>query len=287
MPFRYHRRRGCLRCRHRRRRFGRGIADDPHRTVAAGPGRTSVVARGGNEAVARPGSGDADDPAGTASRTSAAVHGDRARRATAPRARTATAASPQALTANPASQASANKQPGAARLGAVDRRDAASPAAPRAEAFDLDRELERVARLHEATKAHFFDPAEQRQLVRVTAVGQHRDRARLRERLELEHAREHRVAGKVAGEERLGAGHPVAGPDPDRRFAFVDVVDEEERGPVRQQPDERAPLAIRRRPAAWRRDYRPISRLPAGRGGYRPVRNDSFIHHVWTGHKLV
>ena len=48
---------------------------------------------------------------------------------------------------------------------------------------------ELVARTHEAPEAHLLDATEQRELARVALVAEQRDRARLRERLELDHAR--------------------------------------------------------------------------------------------------
>ena len=51
-----------------------------------------------------------------------------------------------------------------------------------------------VAGPDHAPEAHVLDAAEQRQLSRVALVAEHRDRAGLRERLELQHAGKHRVA---------------------------------------------------------------------------------------------
>ncbi len=82
-----------------------------------------------------------------------------------------------------------------------------APATFAAEPFHGDVEGEFVAGRHDAAEPHLFDAAEQRQPIGKAFVGQHGDRARLRQRLELQHAGKHRVAGEVAGQERLVAGH--------------------------------------------------------------------------------
>ena len=74
-----------------------------------------------------------------------------------------------------------------------------------------------VARTHDAPEAHLLDATEQRELPRVALVAEQRDRARLRERLELDHAGDDRVAGEVAGEEELVAGDAVSAPRCARR----------------------------------------------------------------------
>ena len=85
-----------------------------------------------------------------------------------------------------------------------------APSAPRAQLLDLDREQHLVAGSNDAPEANVFDAAEQWQRTGVTLVAQQRDRAGLRQRLELEHAREDRIAGKVPGEEILVAADPIA-----------------------------------------------------------------------------
>ena len=139
-----------------------------------------------------------------------------------------------------------------------------------------------VAGLHHPAETHLLDTAEEWQLAGEAGVREHGDRARLRERLELEHPREDRIPGEVTGEERLVAGHSVASPDPHRGFALVDLVHEQERRAVRQQGDERAPIV-----GHAGRHYFAVAPLLAGTDGYRPVRNGSFIHHVSTGHTGV
>ena len=68
--------------------------------------------------------------------------------------------------------------------------------------------------------------------------GEQRDRAGLRQRFQLEHSGEHRVAREVPGEERLVAAHVIPTGNRHAGLARVDGVDESERRPVRQQRDE-------------------------------------------------
>ena len=105
---------------------------------------------------------------------------------------------------------------------AVDGSDAAAPPAPAAQTLDLDREHHFVAGSNDAPETNVFDAAEQWQRTGVALVAEQRDRAGLRERLELEHAREDRIAGKVSGEERLVAANPIARPSRDPGLVPVD-----------------------------------------------------------------
>ncbi len=90
---------------------------------------------------------------------------------------------------------------------------------------------------------------EQRQPTRVALVGEHRDRAQLRDGLRHEHARQGRPAGEVTGEEPLVADEPpeTLGRSPGTEFG--DLVDEQERRPMREHVDRdagaRASLAER------------------------------------------
>ena len=97
---------------------------------------------------------------------------------------------------------------------------------------------ELVARDDEPPPAHLLDATEQRQLARVAVVGEDGDRPGLRQRLELDHTREHRVAREVARQEGLLAGDPIAGGHGGRGVEGVDGVDEAERRPMREQRDQ-------------------------------------------------
>ena len=92
---------------------------------------------------------------------------------------------------------------------------------------------------HLAAEPHAVDAAEQRELAGVARLEQHRDGADLGERLDHQHAGQRRPAREVPGEERLVAGEvPAAG----GRLAGHDLdelVDEEERRPVREDVDRR------------------------------------------------
>ena len=70
------------------------------------------------------------------------------------------------------------------------RRARPAPNRRAARAFDVDHEQQLVARTHDAPEAHLLHATEQRELPCVSLVAEQRDRARLRERLELDHARE-------------------------------------------------------------------------------------------------
>ena len=61
-------------------------------------------------------------------------------------------------------------------------------------------EREDVARLDDALEAAVVDPGEERDLAAVLLLDEHRDRARLRHRLDDQHAGHHRPLGKVARE---------------------------------------------------------------------------------------
>jgi len=78
--------------------------------------------------------------------------------------------------------------------------------------------------------------------VDAITVAEQGDRARLRQRLELDHAGHDRVAGEVAGEEELVAGDEPSGLDVLRDRDHVDRVHEAERWPMRQQGDQRVGL---------------------------------------------
>ena len=77
--------------------------------------------------------------------------------------------------------------------------------------------MQLVARPHDPPEAHLLDAAEQRELARVALVAEQRDRARLRERLELDHAGDDRVAREVALQEVLVAGDAASAPRCARR----------------------------------------------------------------------
>ena len=92
---------------------------------------------------------------------------------------------------------------------------------------------ERVAGAHDPSEAHVFDAAEQGQLVRVPRVGEHRDRARLRERLELYHTGENGIPREMPGEKRFFAGDEILRPNTHTGLEFINAVDEAEGRTVR------------------------------------------------------
>ena len=108
------------------------------------------------------------------------------------------------------------------------------PAADRAaRGLDLAGQRQLVARLDDPLEAHVVDPGEERELAAVLLERERGDRARLRERLDHDHARHDRPAGKVAGEEPLVAGHPLARDDAHARLELEHLVEEEERVAMR------------------------------------------------------
>src|SRR6185295_13509397 len=77
--------------------------------------------------------------------------------------------------------------------------------------FQLTRELELVARLHDALEPHVVDPREERKLAVVRLVGEHGYGAGLRHGLDDEDAGHDRPAGKVAREIPLVLANTLAG----------------------------------------------------------------------------
>ena len=97
------------------------------------------------------------------------------------------------------------------------------------------------------------------------------DRPGLGQRLQLDDAREDRVAGEVPGQERLVAGHPVAGHDALARHQLVDRVDEAERRPVGQAgPSRRSPARSTAVGARCSRGGSAVAGLVRGRSSARP-----------------
>src|SRR5262245_20765203 len=232
MPFRYASTRGSVRRRHRRRSIRGGTSVHTDRAVAPGARRTSALARGRNKAASRSGSGTADDPAGAAGRASAAVLTERARGIAAPRP--GTAAPAQALTRPRSSRVSGDReeQPGATALGAVDGRDGLAPSPARAQPFDLDGEIEAVAGTHEPAETNVLDPTEQWELPGVAGIREQRDRARLRECLELQHTGEDRIPREVSGEEGLVTRDEIVRAHSPGGVTRIDAVDETKRRTV-------------------------------------------------------
>jgi hypothetical protein len=130
------------------------------------------------------------------------------------------------------------EQSAGARLLAVDRCSAPTPATSAAQSFDLDVERDLVAGPNGPSEAHVLDPAQQRQTAGVARIGEDRDGSRLGKGLELEHARHDRIAGEVAGEPRLLPADRPARPDATSGLALVDVVDEAKRRSMSEQADE-------------------------------------------------
>lgn len=117
---------------------------------------------------------------------------------------------------------------------AADAGDAVARPASTTEARDPQLELQSVTRYHLTTEASTIDPAEERELAGKPLVSEHRGSTELGERLDHEHARERRSAGKVAGEERLFTAQvpPPAGAH--TRIDLRYLGQEEERWPVGQ-----------------------------------------------------
>ena len=117
---------------------------------------------------------------------------------------------------------------------AADRSAAVAPSRPSGEATHVDVQVEGLAGFDLAPEAHAVDPPEERELARVARLEQDGDGAHLGQRFNYEHARQRRSPGEVAGEERLV---PSEAPTPRGRLARLDgqqLVDEQERRPVRQ-----------------------------------------------------
>ena len=83
-----------------------------------------------------------------------------------------------------------------------------------------------------ARKRALSIPPNMRQLARVAGIGEHGDAAELRQCLDHQHARQDRAAGEVPGEERLVAGQMPTAACRLAREDLVDLVHEQERGPV-------------------------------------------------------
>ena len=128
---------------------------------------------------------------------------------------------------------------------AVDRR-ARLAAADRA-ANGLERALERqlVAGTDDALEAHVVDAGEEREPAAVRLLREHRDRARLGERLDHLHAGHDRVAGEVA--RAVLVGHALARDDARARIELDDLVQEQKGVPVREDLFDRLPTEGRRR----------------------------------------
>ena len=112
------------------------------------------------------------------------------------------------------------------------RRDAVAAAAAAPDPVEGHGQLEDVAGDDLRPEPSTVDPAEQRQAAREAGIGQHGDRAELREGFHHQHARQGRPSGKVPGEEGLFPREPPPAAGRLSRNDLVDLVDEEERRPV-------------------------------------------------------
>ena len=106
------------------------------------------------------------------------------------RARRAERSTASATRANCSGQVTAKNMRASHVVSPSTRRPRLRPATACAQPLDVDHESELVAGAHEAAEAHLLDATEERELARVAVVTEQRDRARLRERFELDHARE-------------------------------------------------------------------------------------------------
>ena len=110
-----------------------------------------------------------------------------------------------------------------------------------AHADELALEVEHVSRLDDALEAAVVDAREERDAAAVLLGREHRDGAALGDRLDREHARHHRSAGKVAGEPPAVGGNGEPPDDLAARLELDDLVDEEKRMPVRDDRLDRLP----------------------------------------------
>ena len=94
--------------------------------------------------------------------------------------------------------------------------------------------LEAVAWNHLSPESRAVDAAEEHQAAGETVVGQNGKCAGLSEGLEHEHSGQHGIAGEVSGEEGLLPGQIPTCPRALPRVYLKDLVDEQERRPVRQ-----------------------------------------------------
>src|SRR6187551_3571656 len=109
----------------------------------------------------------------------------------------------------------------------------AAPDGP-AHSVDLAGQLQLVAGKHHALEAHVVDPGKEGQFAAVGLVGEDRDRAALRHRLDDDHTGHDRTAREVAGQEPLVLPHELARDDAGAGLEHRDLVQEEERVAVRQ-----------------------------------------------------
>ena len=103
----------------------------------------------------------------------------------------------------------------------------------RAQAVDGQLEVEHVAGTHDAAEAHAVDAGEERHAPAEVRVREHAHRARLRERLDHQHAGHDRLAGKVPAQEPFVAAHREARTHTRARLQLDDLVDQQERVAVR------------------------------------------------------
>src|SRR5215472_5519023 len=93
-----------------------------------------------------------------------------------------------------------------------------------------------IARDHAAAKAHFVQPGQHEQARRISPNFVEREnRARLRQRLDQQHARHHRMLRKMTGEIGFVEGDVLERYDA-ALFQLDDPIDQQKRIAMRQQP---------------------------------------------------
>src|SRR5215217_3988540 len=97
---------------------------------------------------------------------------------------------------------------------AIDGGDTETLAEPAAELLHRDLEAEDIAGHHDPLESHIVDPGEQPDPVAEPGLLRHVDRHRLRERLDLEDARENRQAREMALRPELRRGNALDPDDP-------------------------------------------------------------------------
>src|SRR5579864_9298286 len=124
------------------------------------------------------------------------------------------------------------------RLGrqvAVHQRLAGQPAVAAADAHDVDLEADLVSRHHRAPELGVGDAGQVEELAAplLDQLQQHQGTG-LRHRLDQQHPGHHRLAGEVAGEERLVDGDVLDRHQPLARLVLEDAVDQQHRVAMRQ-----------------------------------------------------
>src|SRR3954447_1735354 len=117
---------------------------------------------------------------------------------------------------------------------AVHRSRRLAPADGPPHSVDLAAQLQLVPGKHHALEAHVVDSGEEGQLAAVGLVGEDRDRAAPRPRLDDDHTGHDRPAREVAGQEPLVLPHQLPCDYAGTGLEHRDLVQEEERVAVRQ-----------------------------------------------------